>query len=249
MVEIEQTRAGGEAAVDRPDIDADLRAFMLGVYGKVTAGLVVSAALAWLTSSVPAIRTLLFHTEVSAGRPLLTLTALGLSVAFSPIFLIAGIGGATRAQRGGATLYWCVVAAIGASLGMFSLVYTNASIATAFLATATGFGALSIAGYIAQRDLSSAGSFLITGLVGLLAAVGLNMWLRSTALNFVVDGVGVIVFAGLIAFHTQKLKLLHHACREDEIARSAATYSGALDLYLDFVNMFQFLLSIGGARR
>ena len=145
-------------------------------------------------------------------------------------------------------LYWTVVALIGASLGVVGLMYTGASIASTFLITAAGFGALSLFGYTTKKDLSGFGSFLIVGVVGLIIASLVNLFLRSEAVQFAVSVIGVFVFAGLIAYDTQRLKLLYYQLGDDGARRVASSY-GALSLYINFINLFQFLLSLFGQRR
>lgn len=237
----------GEAAA----VDPQLRAFMVGVYNKVALGLLVSGGLAYLTSSLPAVRDLLFKTASSAGQVhLVGLTMLGAATAFSPIAAMLGFGMTTEVSaRRARLLYWSVVTTIGASLGVMFLAYTTASVATAFAASAVGFGALSLWGYVTDRDLKAGASFCIMGLCGLLVAIGLNLLLHNPAISFVVNAVGVMVFAGLIACDTQRLKMFYLENQDDAVRMSAATDIGALSLYLDFINFFQFLLALSGGRR
>ena len=146
-------------------------------------------------------------------------------------------------------LYWGIVSLIGASLGMWVLIYTGASIATTFLVTATGFGALSLYGYATKRDLTGMGSFLIIGLFGIIGAMVVNMFVHSAMIQFIVSALGVLIFAGLIAYNTQRLKMTYYQLGGDQAAMSVATSYGALSLYIDFINLFQFLLQFMGARR
>lgn len=240
----------GTTTVDRADMafDAGLRAFMIGVYNKVALGLVVSAALAWVTSSVAPVRDLLFLLTPD-GR-LAGMTPLGWIVAFAPLAILLVSGFALRNPTGGAAsaLYWTIVALIGASLGVLALVYTGASIASTFLITAAAFGGLSLVGYTTKKDLTGFGSFLIVGVVGLIIASLVNLFLQSEALHFVVSVTGVFIFAGLIAWDTQRLKLTYYQLG-DAASRSVATSFGALSLYINFINLFQFLLSLFGQRR
>jgi FtsH-binding integral membrane protein len=234
-----------------PAVDLKLRAFMVGVYNKVALGLLLSAALAYMTSAVPAIRDTLFITVTTHGaRHLGGLTALGMIGACSPLLALAAFGmGAEQTPARSGLLYWIVVASVGASFGVLVLVYTTVSIAAAFLASAAGFGALSLFGYATQRDLAAHTSFLVTGLIGLIVASGLNLLLHSSAIGFVIDTIGVLIFAGLIAHDTQRLKMFYHQCEDDQTKLKTATNVGALSLYLDFINFFQFLLAFMGGRR
>ena len=230
-------------------VDAGLRSFMIGVYNKVALGLVVSAALAYLTSSVAPIRDLMF--VVGGDGRLAGMTPLGWIVAFAPLGILLVSGFAMKNPSSGAAggLYWTIVALIGASLGVVGLMYTGASIASMFLITAAGFGALSLFGYTTKKDLSGFGSFLIVGVVGLIIASLVNLFLRSEAVQFAVSVIGVFVFAGLIAYDTQRLKLTYYELGSNEAARGVATSYGALSLYINFINLFQFLLSLFGQRR
>jgi uncharacterized protein len=151
--------------------------------------------------------------------------------------------------RSSGVLHWTVVALIGASLGSLALRYTGESIASTFLITATAFGALSLFGYTTRKNLTGLGSFLIIGLVGLMLASIVNLFLQSSMLLFIISAIGVLVFAGLIAHDTQRLKLSYYEMGGDQAAMSVATNYGALNLYLDFINLFQFLLVFLGQRR
>ena len=237
------------AAAAAAPVDRKLRAFMIGVYNRVAAGLLVSAGLAHLTSSTPMVRDLLFKTAAD-GQTFVSLTPLGAFTVLSPILVMLAFGmrsgiSAPRARL----LYWSVVATIGASFGVLFLVYTTASIATAFAASAAGFGALSLYGYSTKRDLNARQSFWITGLIGLIVVMGVNLVLRSAAISFVLNAAGVVVFAGLIAWDTQRLKDFYHQNQHDTARMRASGDIGALSLYLDFINLFQFLLALTGSRR
>jgi len=241
----------GSIPAQRADmaVDAGLRSFMIGVYNKVALGLVVSAALAYLTSSVAPIRDLMF--VVGADGRLAGMTPLGWIVAFAPLGILLVSGFAMRNPTSGSAsaLYWTIVALIGASLGVVGLMYTGASIVSMFLITATAFGALSLVGYTTKKDLTGFGSFLIVGVIGLIIASLVNLFLRSEAVQFAVSVIGVFVFAGLIAYDTQRLKLSYYELGGNEAARGVATSYGALSLYINFINLFQFLLSLFGQRR
>ena len=229
-------------------VDAGLRAFMLGVYNKVALGLVLSGVLAFITSSVVPVRDLLF--QVTPDGRLAGYTMLGWIVAFAPLAVLL-FGGFTRRapnpRTAGAT-YWLIVSLIGASLGTIFLRYTNESIASTFFVTAAAFGALSLFGYTTKKDLTGMGSFLIMGVVGLILASIVNIFLGSGLLGFMISGLGVLIFAGLIAYDTQRLKMTYYELGGNEAALSVATSYGALSLYLDFINLFQFLLSFLGNR-
>jgi FtsH-binding integral membrane protein len=234
---------------DRADmsVDAGLRSFMLGVYNKMALGLVVSAALAYLTSQFPPVRDMMFN--VVGNR--IAYTPLGMVVAFAPIAVILFSAFAMRnaTPRSSGTVYWAIVSLMGAGLGILGLVYTGTSIATTFLITASAFGVLSLMGYTTKRDLTGMGSFLIMGLWGLIIASVVNMFLHSSGMAFIVSLLGVGIFAGLTAYDTQKLKMQYYQLGGDQAALGVATNYGALNLYLDFVNLFVLLLRLTGSRR
>ena len=236
---------------DRADmsVDAGLRAFMLGVYNKVALGLVLSAALAFLTGQFPPVRDLMY-TVTPDGR-LAGMTVLGMIVAFAPLavmlFGMFALRNATPKSSG--MLYWTIVALIGAGMGVLTLVYTGASIASTFLITAAAFGALSLWGYTTKKDLTGFGSFLIVGLFGLIIASVVNMFLQNGMMQFIISVLGVLLFAGLIAYDAQRLKMTYYQLGGDQAAMGVATNYGALSLYINFINLFQFLLQLFGDRR
>jgi FtsH-binding integral membrane protein len=240
---------------DRADmsVDAGLRSFMLGVYNKVALGLVVSAALAFVTGQFAPVQQLLYKTAVSSsGATVLAgFQPLGYVVAFGPLALMVfgmfGLRNATPKSSG--IFYWAIVALMGASLGALTLVYTGGSIATTFLITATAFGGLSLFGYTTKKDLTGLGSFLLVGLIGLIIASVVNIFLQNSMMNFIISVLGVFIFAGLIAFDTQRLKMTYYDLGGDQAAMGVATNFGALSLYINFINLFQFLLQLFGDRR
>ena len=236
---------------DRADmsVDAGLRSFMLGVYNKVALGLVLSAGLAYLTGQFAPVQALLYRVT-EEGR-LAGMQPLGYVVAFAPLAVIMfGMFGMRNATpRSSGIYYWSIVSLIGASLGVLTLVYTGASIASTFLVTAAGFGALSLFGYTTKKDLTGFGSFLIVGLIGLVLASLVNMFMQSSMMHFIISVLGVFIFAGLIAYDTQRLKMQYYELGGDTASMGVATNFGALSLYINFINLFQFLLSIFGSRR
>ena len=206
----------------------------------------LSAALAYLTSSVAPVRDLMF--TVANGR--VSYSILGMIVAFAPLAVLLFTGFARRVTPKSANItYWTVVSLIGASLGVIVLRYTGTSIGETFLLTATSFGALSLVGYTTKRDMTAFGSFLIVGLIGIVIASVVNMFLHSSVVAFTVSVLGVLIFAGLIAYDTQRLKMTYYQLGGDQAAMGVATNYGALSLYLDFLNLFLFLLRLVGGRR
>ncbi|HET9159019.1 MAG TPA: Bax inhibitor-1/YccA family protein [Caulobacteraceae bacterium] len=235
-------------------IDVGLRKFMLGVYNKLGLGLLLSAGMAYLTSGP--LRPLMFRVaEVTLpdGGAVQTVgyTGLGWIVAFAPLAILLFSGFVMRSinARTASLIYWSIVALIGASLGTVVLLYTGASVVSTFLITATAFGSLSLVGYTTKKNLTGMGSFLLMGLVGLIIAMVVNMFIQNDMMAFIISVVGVLIFAGLVAYDTQRLKMTYYQLGGDETAMSVATSYGALNLYLDFINLFRFLLVLFGSRR
>ncbi|GAD59434.1 Bax inhibitor-1/YccA family protein [Brevundimonas sp. BAL450] len=228
-------------------VDAGLRAFMLGVYNKLALGLVVAGALAYVTGNVPAVGQYLFAETAQGG---VGYTPLGMIVAFAPLAMLFGSMFFMKNPTAGAVnlLYWAVVATIGAGLGVVFLVYTGTSIASTFFVTAAAFGALSLWGYTTKKDMSGWGTFLIMGVIGLIIAMVVNMFLANPLMYFVINALGVLIFSGLIAYDTQRLKMTYYALGGDKAAMGVATGFGALALFINFVNLFQFLLAFMGGR-
>ena len=235
------------AAADM-SVDAGLRSFMLGVYNKLALGLLVAGALAYVTGNVPAVQQL-FFAQTADGR--IGLTMLGMVVQFLPLVLLFGSMFFMKnpSARGVNLLYWAVVASIGAGMGILFLRYTGGSLASTFLVTAAAFGGLSLVGYTTKKDLTAMGSFLIMGVIGLIIASIVNIFLQSGTFYLIISGLGVLIFAGLIAFDTQRLKMTYYALGGDQQAMGVATGFGALSLFINFVNLFQFLLAFMGGNR
>ncbi|MDQ3125837.1 MAG: Bax inhibitor-1/YccA family protein [Pseudomonadota bacterium] len=229
-------------------VDAGLRSFMLGVYNKLALGLVVAGALAYVTGNVPAVQQLLFS-QTADGR--IGMTMLGMVVQFLPLVLLFGSMFFMKnpTAKGVNLLYWAVVASIGAGMGVLFLRYTGGSLASTFFVTSAAFGALSLFGYTTKRDLSPIGTFLIMGVIGLIIASIVNMFMQSGTLYLIISAVGVLIFSGLIAFDTQRLKMTYYPLGGDQAALGVATGFGALSLFINFVNLFQFLLAFMGGSR
>ena len=230
-------------------VDAGLRSFMLGVYNKLALGLVVSGALAWVVGNVAAVQQL-FYVAGPAGE-MAGMTPLGWAVQFAPLVLIFGSMFLMKRPSPAMTniLYWAVVSTMGLSLGWIFLVYTGASVATTFFVTAAAFGGLSLYGYTTKRDLGPMGTFLIMAVIGLIIASVVNMFMASSTLYWIITFAGVLIFSGLIAYDTQRLKLTYYELGGNQSALSVATSFGALSLFISFVNLFLFLLRIFGASR
>jgi hypothetical protein len=232
-------RAGGALAAE---YDAGLRAYMLSVYNYMISGVLLSGMVAIgmvLTGAVA------FLFNPATGAP----SILGWVVMLSPLALVFFLGFRIPKISEGAAqaLFFGFATLMGMSLSTIFLRYTGTSIATTFFATAAAFAGLSLWGYTTKKDLSGFGTFLIMGVVGLLVAMLLNLFLQSSALAFAISALGVLIFAGLTAYDTQKIKETYDYVAGTEMVGKSAIM-GALTLYLDFVNMFQFLLSFLGNR-
>ncbi|HEY0053372.1 MAG TPA: Bax inhibitor-1/YccA family protein [Caulobacteraceae bacterium] len=242
------TRAAPVAA--DMSVDAGLRTFMLGVYNKLALGLLWSAVLAYLIYSVPAVSQIFYSTDAATGR-LTGITLPGIALQFAPLVILLGamFGMKNPSPRSSGILYWTIVTLIGASASMWLIIYQLGSVAATFFITAAAFGALSLVGYTTKKDLTGFGSFLIMAMFGLIAASLVQMFVNLPGLSFAINVAGVLIFAGLIAYDTQRLKMTYYALGGNRDGMSVATNYGALSLYINFINLFQFLLSLFGSRR
>ena len=231
-----QTGAVGTAT--GVSVDAGLRAHMLSVYNYMTSGVLLTGIVALLFSQWEGAPAILFGPGILKWVIMLAPLAFVLVLSFGINKLSTGMAQA---------LYWAFAVVMGLSLSSIFFVYTDASIALTFFATAAAFASLSLYGYTTKRDLSGMGTFLIMGVVGILVAMVLNLFLQSGTLSLVIAAVGVLVFAGLTAYDTQKIKSLYFELRGSDFLGKAAIM-GALNLYLDFINMFLFLLRFMGSR-
>ncbi|MCH8615940.1 Bax inhibitor-1/YccA family protein [Sphingomonas sp. SM33] len=223
--------------VPRAARDAGLRSYMLSVYNYMASGVLLTGIVALLFANSG------FAAQV-LGTPLqwvIILAPLG--------FVMAMSFGLNRMSTGTLQmLFWAFAFAMGLSMSSIFLVYTGVSIAQTFFAVAAGFLGLSIYGYTTKRDLSGFGTFLIMGVIGLLVAMLINLFLRSPAMDLAISAIGVLLFAGLTAYDTQKIKSMYaYVAGSDMMGK--VVIMGALNLYLDFVNMFMFLLRFMGDRR
>jgi len=228
--------------------DAGLRAHMIRVYNYMASGLALSGIVAFALFSSSEIASLFF--ELAPGNRVVGLNMLGWIAIFAPLGLLLLVG--FRAQQMSVTgvqaVYWSVTALMGVSLSLLLFRYTGASVARTFFVTAASFGALSLYGYATKRDLTAMGKFLFMGLIGLVLASLVNMFFPSGTMSFIISAAGVLIFSGLIAYDTQKIKEQYAEAWGRDVAEKVAIF-GALSLYLDFVNLFQFLMSFMGQSR
>ena len=235
-------RAGRADAANAEAYDAGLRSYMLSVYNYMTSGIlltgIVALAFAWGGASSPA-------AAVFTGGGILKYI-----IMFSPLAIVFAMSFgqnkmSTATLQG---LFWGFAVLMGLSLSTIFLVYSGTSIAGAFFSTAAGFAALSLYGYTTKRDLSAFGTFLIIGVVGLFVAMIVNMFLQSGVLGLAISALGVLIFAGLTAYDTQRTKSLYYQVAGTDMVGKVVVMS-ALALYLDFINMFLFILRLFGSSR
>ena len=238
---MQDNRFMNTAAAASAQTDVGLRAYMLGVYNHMTTALLLTGFFAfatkWAVLNVAGLGQLLYGTPL---KWVIMLAPLGMV-----IWLSARINrlSATKARN----LFYIYGAIMGLSLASILLVYTGASVARAFFITAGAFAGLSLYGYSTKRSLSAMGSFMIIGLFGLIIASIVNIFMASTQMEFVISVGGVLIFAGLTAWDTQRIKSMYMAGDSREVAAKKSIF-GALTLYLDFINMFLFILRLFGNR-
>jgi FtsH-binding integral membrane protein len=247
------------AGVEAARIDEGLRAHMNRVYGTMSVGMLITGAAAWAIAGLA-----VTSDPTGAAAQIGTdeyLTSFGYAlyasplkwvVMFLPLVMVFAFSAMINRLSAAAaqTFFYVYALAMGASLSSIFLVFTGTSIAQVFLITAIAFGALSLYGYTTRKDLSAMGTFLIMGVVGLIVAMIVNIFLQSEAMAFAISVLGVLIFAGLTAYDTQNIKTTYvaHAAHGDAEWLGKAAIMGALQLYLDFINMFMFLLQIFGNR-
>ncbi|HEX5184092.1 MAG TPA: Bax inhibitor-1/YccA family protein [Allosphingosinicella sp.] len=228
---------------DSVAVDAGLRSYMLSVYNYMASGVLLTGIVALFFARSGAVLSMF---DLTTGR----MNGLGWIVMLSPLALVMIMSfGINRLSTGAAqALYWVYATVMGLSLSTIFLVYTDASIALTFFATAAAFLSLSLWGYTTKRDLSGMGTFLLMGLVGVLVAMLINAFFPSGPMTMAISLIGVLLFAGLTAYDTQTIKSIYFDVGGTEFARKSAIM-GALKLYLDFINLFLFLLRFMGDRR
>ncbi|MFC0588388.1 Bax inhibitor-1/YccA family protein [Novosphingobium aquiterrae] len=234
-----RTGFGGGPALNGQVLGADtrdqgLRRYMLSIYNYMASGVLLSGVVA-LLFVMSGMAAQVFNTPL---RWVIALAPLAFIFFFSP----------RRDEGTLKVMFWAFCAVMGLSLSAILLIYTGPSIATTFFATAASFAGLSLYGYTTKRNLSAMGSFMMMGLIGIIIAMLLNIWLQSSGLAMAISILGVLIFAGLTAWDTQRLRDTYYQVAGSDMAGKAVIL-GALTLYLDFVNMFQFLLQFLGDRR
>lgn len=235
--ELRTARMSAAQAIDA-GIDAGLRKYLLGVYNYMASGLALTGIVALGVASSETALQIIFGSGLS------------LIVMLSPLaFILALSFGINRMSAFTAQMvFWAFCAVMGLSMASIFIQFTGASVARVFFITAGTFAGMSLYGYTTRRDLSGLGSFLFMGLIGILIASVVNLFLQSSAMHFVISVVGVLVFVGLTAYDTQKIKAMYNEIDSGEMQGKKAIM-GALTLYLDFINLFMMLLQLFGNRR
>ena len=254
MAEYETVRRAG-AGVRTAEIDAGLRAHMNKVYGLMSVAMIVTGIISFLVGSDLNAAINGQETRILSYGMIETMFSAPLSyiIMFAPLGMVLFFGSAVnRMSQSGAQMFFYVFAGLmGLSISSIFAVYTGYSIAQTFFVTSIAFASLSLYGYTTKKDISAWGSFLIMGVIGLIIAMVVNWFLQSAAMEFAISALGVLIFAGLTAYDTQKIKNQYLQVRgmpDGEAIAGKMAISGALSLYLDFINLFLFLLRFMGNR-
>ena len=224
-------------AADSAVIDEGLRSYMLRVYNYMASGLALTGVVAYIVANTPFLMNAIF------GTPLMWVVML------APLGMVMFLGAKIRTMSVGAaqTSFWVFAILMGMSLASIFVIYTGTSIARVFFITSGVFGAMSLYGYTTKRDLTGMGSFLFMGLIGIIIASVVNIFLASSALMFAISVIGVLVFVGLTAYDTQNIKNMYVESDSSEVVGKKAIM-GALKLYLDFINLFIMMMHLFGNR-
>ncbi|HQU02792.1 MAG TPA: Bax inhibitor-1/YccA family protein [Acetobacteraceae bacterium] len=244
---------GAATAASSVVIDAGLRAYMLRVYNWMASGLLLTGIVSYGISQSSLINALYPMVQNANGDMVRSTSLLAYIAIFSPMafVLVLSLGVNKLSTRTAQGLFWAFCAAMGLSLTNIFLIYTQSSVVEVFFITAGTFGAMSLYGYTTGTDLTKMGSFLIMGVVGLLIAMVVNFFMHSSALQFMISILGVLIFTGLIAYDTQRIKADYVQFGNSfglDLANKRSVYD-ALTLYLNFINLFMFLLQLMGNRR
>jgi FtsH-binding integral membrane protein len=244
---------GRTATADAAAVDAGLRAYMLRVYNWMASGLVLTGIVAYLVANTPELRALFYQPVMTPRGMAVQPTILAYVAMFAPLaFVLVLSFGINRLSKTTAqALFWAFAAVMGASISHILLTFTGASVARTFFIAAAMFGGISLYGYTTKADLTRMGSFMMMGLIGIIIAGIVNMFIGSTALQFAISVIGVVVFVGLTAYDTQRIKAdyIEHAYAEGTDQAGKRSVFDALGLYLNFVNLFQLMLQFMGVRQ
>ena len=234
---------------DKGSFDEGLRNYMLKIYNFMAIGLLVTGVFAFSTLNFPPLASLMFN--IGPNGEFMGTSGLGMLISFAPlgiaIYFFMGLG--RMSVNTAQTLFWVYAAVMGMSLSYLGLVYTGQSLARTFFICASVFGAMSLYGYSTKSDLTSMGSFLIMGLIGLIVVSLVNIFLRSPAIDFATSFIGIAIFMGLTAWDTQKLKTIYYSSGGGGEMGQKMAVMGAFTLYLDFINLFLYMLRFFGDRK
>lgn len=228
--------------------DLGLRAYMLKIYNYMASALALTGVVAMFAANSPAFVEAIYRVQ---NGHVVGMSPLGWIIAVAPLGLVLWLSfGINRLSASAAQgIFWAYATIMGLSLSSIFLMYTGESIARTFFVTAGTFGAMSIYGYTTKKDLTGMGSFLMMGLIGLILASIVNIFMQSSALAFATSVIGVLIFVGLTAYDTQKLKSMYYQVAGSSEMMAKASVMGALTLYLDFINIFMYLLRFMGDRK
>jgi FtsH-binding integral membrane protein len=245
MAEFDRPTIAAQRAGTAAAIDEGLRSYMLKVYNYMGIGLVVTGLVSYFSAQAAVGA----DGQLTAWGSLIFQSPLMWVIAFAPLAFVLVLSFGINKLSGATAqlLFWVFAAVMGLSLSSIFMVYTDASIAKVFFISAATFGAMSLYGYTTKRDLTGIGNFLIMGLIGLIIASIVNIFLASSMLDFAISAIGVLIFVGLTAYDTQKVKESYNEGHGAEVLQKTAVM-GALSLYLDFINLFLMLLRLFGNR-
>ena len=245
MAEFDRPTIAAQRAGTAAAIDEGLRSYMLKVYNYMGIGLVVTGLVSYFSAQAAVGA----DGQLTAWGSLIFQSPLMWVIAFAPLAFVLVLSFGINKLSGATAqlLFWVFAAVMGLSLSSIFMVYTDASIAKVFFISAATFGAMSLYGYTTKRDLTGIGNFLIMGLIGLIIAMVVNIFLQSSMLEFAISAIGVLIFVGLTAYDTQRIKNSYDEGHGAEVLQKSAVM-GALSLYLDFINLFMMLLRLFGNR-
>lgn len=236
------------ATKDRKGFDEGLRSYMLKIYNYMAMALLLTGVMAFGTLYFLPLKSIMYN--IGPNGEILGSSIMGMIITFAPLGIVIYFsrGITNMSVQSAHIMFWVYAGLIGMSLSSLGLIYTGQSLVKTFFICSTVFGAMSLYGYTTKKDLTSIGSFLFMGLIGLIIVSLVNLFLQSSAIDFAISFIGVGIFMGLTAWDTQKLKALYYSTGGGEIGQKISLM-GAFTLYLDFINMFIFMLRFFGNRR
>ncbi len=245
---IDYTKMGTKTRDNTQNYDAGLRAYMLKIYNYMSLALLLTGVMAYATLNFAPLTSLMYN--VNPQGYITGMSGFGMLISFAPIGIVLymSMGINSMSASTAQAMFWVYAALMGMSLSTLGLAYTGQSLAKTFFICSATFAGISIYGYTTKKDLTGMGAFLMMGLIGLIIVQVVNTFLQSPAIEFATSCIGLIVFIGLTAYDTQKLKQMYYMSGGGEMAQKLAI-NGALTLYLDFINLFIYMLRFMGNRR